>query len=86
MEKLKKLLNVKAWFEGVIFQKVAAKATKFAVAATLALLASEKVAPAIASAKPLLDQAGINPEQVAIVGVTALIGALLNWSKRVMEK
>lgn len=81
LDKLKNLLNFRKWFDEVVFSKVAAKGLKYATAAAVALLASDKVAPTIAKAKPLLDQMGINPEQVAVVGVTALFGALLNWLK-----
>jgi hypothetical protein len=81
MKKILGLFNIKKWIDGVVFQKVAAKGAKYAVAAVLALLASDKVAPAIAKAKPVLDSMGINPEQVAVVGVTALVGAILNWLK-----
>jgi hypothetical protein len=86
MDKLKKLLNVKAWFEDVIFTKVAAKGTKYAVAAGVALLAGPKVAPAVQVLQPVFKELGITPEQFVTVVITFALGALFNWAKRVMEK
>lgn len=86
MDKIKKLFNVKGWFEGVIFTKVLSKATKAAVAATLALLASDKAVAVIGKARPFLDEAGIEPEKVVVVAVTAIVAGLFNWAKRVMDK
>lgn len=81
LEKIKNLFNPKAWVRDVLFSKVAAKAGKYATAAVVAILASPKVAEGLAKFQPLLDQAGINVKEAAIVFVTAAIGALLNWVK-----
>lgn len=81
LTKLKNLFNVKKWLEGVLFTKVAAKAGKYAAAAVAALFAAPKVAEGLAKVKPILDDAGIDPEKAATVIVMAAISALLNWLK-----
>jgi hypothetical protein len=84
IEKLKKLLNVKAWFTDVLFTKVSSKGGKAAAAFILALLASPKVAPYL----PKLQEFGVNVDPQLLAGAISafIVGALLNWSKRVMEK
>lgn len=84
LEKLKKLLNLKAWFDDVLYSKVVTKGTKMAAVAILALLASPKVAAVL----PQLSAFGVDvkPEVMATAVSAFVIGALLNWSKRVMEK
>lgn len=84
LEKLKKLLNVKAWFEDVLYTKVGEKGAKAAGAAILGLLAS----PTVAAFLPKLAAFGveIKPEVLALAVSSFVVGALMNWSKRVMDK
>lgn len=84
-DRIKELLNPKKFLDGIIISKVAAKAIKFGTAAVLGLLAGPKVAPFLVSAKPILDEMGIDPQKVAMVGVAALVGAVINYAKRRWE-
>lgn len=88
LEKIKKVLNVKGWFQDVLFTKVAGKGVAMATGALLSLIASPKVAPVLAEWLPKLKEFGIdiNPQEVATVGVAFVFGALYNWVKRVATK
>lgn len=88
LDKLKKLLNVKAWAESFVARMVLDKGVKHATTAIVGLLSSGWF---VAKVAPILTQYGVNIDPIAFqAGVAAALsgvaGWLINWAQKAMNK
>ena len=86
IDKLKKLLNLRAWIENAATKFLLTKGVKHATAGVLGLLTSVFFTTKV---KPILDQFGIQIDTIHLaesltVLFTGLAGSLMNWITKVI--